>query len=299
MPLSNRCCIQVIVFLPIIVYNGFSVFGVPGERLPLFSRGFFGCMSLITSYVSYRLMPLSDATTICASAPVFVAIVACVLLKEECGIFQIFTLIVTLSGVLLISRPTFIFGDQGDEEDNLEETRLQGTIVAIVSCLAGALIYIAIRQLQRTPSVVTIHTYSVSCIVYSLISALLIHFCFQEKAGKIGEGIAIPENWCEIGWLVLNALSGVLAQISLTVSLKIEEAGLVSLVRTSDIIIAFIFQLSFLHQEKIQWTSFLGAVIVFAGVFVSGLRRWLKSKPGKFNSLWLILNCGQERPTTA
>ena len=285
---------QVIVFLPIIVFNQFSLFGVPGERLALFSRGFFGFVALTSSYFAFQMIPLSDATTICASAPVFVSIVACVILKEECGVFQAFTVVVTLSGVLLISRPTFIFGV---EPGNSVTMRMEGTIVAIVSCLSGALIYICIRKLQKTPSVVVIHTYSVTCIIFSLLTASIIHFCFEEEAGEIGQGIAFPETWLEIGWLVLNGLSGVLAQITLTVSLKIEEAGLVSLVRTSDIIIAFVFQLLFLGNETIQWTSFLGAIIVFTGVFISGLRRWLKSKPGKFDLLWLILNCGQKRPT--
>ena len=286
------------VFLPIIVFKGFSISGVPGERLALYSRGLFGALALTTSYIAFRLIPLSDATTICASAPVFVSIVACVILKEECGIFQAFTVVVTLSGVLLISRPTFIFASASEQVSNSDENRLEGTIISAFSCITAAMTYVCIRKLQKTPSVVVINMYFVSNILCSILMILAIHFIFANEAGDIAQGIELPKTWPEVAWLLVNGLSCVIGQISITVACKIEEAGLVALARTSDIIIAFVFQLLFLRNEEVQWTSYVGTAIVFIGVSVSGLRRWLKSKPGKFDTLWLILNCGQKRPNS-
>ena len=61
------------------------------------------------------------------------------------------------------------------------------------------------------------------------------------------------------------------------------------------IVMAFLFQVTFLHSEVVHWISVVGVVIVCIGVCVSALRRWLRGKPGKFETLWLILNCGVKR----
>lgn len=89
-------------------------FGAKGERITLFLRGVFGFLGFALCYVAYRMIPFADASTIVYSAPVYVSIFACVLLKEECGAFQTFTIALTIMGVLLISKPTFLFGSDHD-----------------------------------------------------------------------------------------------------------------------------------------------------------------------------------------
>ena len=88
--------------------------GVKGERITLFFRGVFGFLGFALCYVAYRMIPFADASTIVYSAPVYVSIFACILLKEECGAFQTFTIALTIMGVLLISKPTFLFGSDYD-----------------------------------------------------------------------------------------------------------------------------------------------------------------------------------------
>ena len=149
--------------------------GKPGERIPLFTRGFLGFFSLIGNYIALRLIPLSDATTIYASSPVFVSIVACVILHEEYGIFQAFTIIITLAGVLLISRPTFIFAP--NEAAMIDEKlRMEGIIVSVLACIASTITYVCIRKLQKTPSVVVVNMYSIFNIICSIIVVLIVHF---------------------------------------------------------------------------------------------------------------------------
>ena len=125
-----------ICVLPVIVHNRFSIIGLPGERLVLFLCGFLGAVALTSCYIAFRFIPLSDASTIISSAPVFVSIVAWVALKEECGVFQAFTIVITLCGVLLISRPTFIFGQ--DETSSDGGLRTEGILVAAFSCITVA-----------------------------------------------------------------------------------------------------------------------------------------------------------------
>ena len=220
---------------------------------------------------------------------------ACILLKEECGVFQAFSVIITIIGVLLISKPTFIFGDSSDTVVDVT-MRLEGTIIAFLSSLAAALTFVMMRKLQRTSSPVVINMFSVVSIILGVITLAIIRNFFYEEAGQLAEGVGLPNKAWDVYWLIANGLCGVFGQLCLTVSLKIEEAGLVSLARTIDIVMAFIFQILFLKQEQVHWTSILGAVVVCFGVCISALRRWLRSKPGKYKHLWLILNCGIPRP---
>ena len=253
-----------------------KLIGEPGERWPLFLRGIFGFLAFGLSYVSFRMIPLADASTIIFSAPVYVSIFACVLLKEDCGLFQVINIGITIVGVLLISKPTFIFGY--DHESVVEaEFRLEGTIVAFISSLCAAFTFVMIRRLQKTPAAVVISVFSIVSIVVGILVLAVLANAFPDHSSGFSSGIGVPETYEEILWLVANGLCGVLGQLLLTVSLKIEEAGLVSLARTIDIVMAFLLQAAFLN-EIIHWTSILGAVIVAIGVCISALRKWLNSR---------------------
>ena len=282
------------VYTPVIMYGRMNPVGAKGERVTLLLRGIFGFLGFALCYVAYRMIPLADASTIVFSAPVYVSVFACIILKEECGFFQTFTIGMTIIGVLLISKPTFLFGSD-DESVVQVSLRMEGTVIAFVSSLCAAATFVMMRRLQKTPSAVVISIFSIVSIFMGIFVLFIIRNCFREEAGMLAEGIGIPETNEEIMWVIANGLCGVFGQLCLTVSLKIEEAGLVSLARTIDIVMAFLFQVAFLHSEVVHWTSVVGAVIVCIGVCVSALRRWLRGKPGKFETLWLILNCGVKR----
>ncbi|ODM98051.1 Solute carrier family 35 member G1 [Orchesella cincta] len=83
------------------------------------------------------------------------------------------------------------------------------------------------------------------------------------------------EDWglaCIIGVLFFCG------QLTMTLALQIEEAGVVSLVRTCDVLFSFVFQVMFLQQEA-NIFSYLGALIVTTGVALTALRKWLMELP--------------------
>ena len=167
---------------------------------------------------------------------------------------------------------------------------------AFASSLCSAASFVMMRRLQKTPSAVVISVISIITIIMGVIVLTIIVFLFKEKVGILSTGVGVPESPQEILWLLANGLCGVFGQLCLTVSLKIEEAGLVSLARTIDILMAFIFQVAFLHSEIVHWTSIAGGIIVCFGVCISALRRWLRGKKGdQYKLLWLILNCGVKK----
>ncbi|KAI1290290.1 Solute carrier family 35 member G1 [Halotydeus destructor] len=263
----SRSVIQLAVYGTTILLSGGSFKGAKGERWPLFLRGSFGFVSFALAYSSLHLIPLGDSSTIVFSAPVYVGIFACILIGEACGVFQIAIIVITMTGVILISKPTFLFGDSDPSTDGAYRT--EGTIMALVSSVAAALTFVVMRKLQKSQTAVVISWFSIISIVMGAV--ILAISCLFFDPDHL---IRLPDQFTVKEWLLLlvNGLCGVVGQFCLTTALKIEEAGVVSLVRTTDILMAFIYQVSFL-DEAVHWMSLLGAAIVMVGVVVSGIRR--------------------------
>ena len=66
-------------------------------------------MTLCLLYYSFRKLPLGDATTIIFSSPVIVIALSFIFLKEPCGILRIAVITALFTGVVLVSKPPFLF----------------------------------------------------------------------------------------------------------------------------------------------------------------------------------------------
>ncbi|RWS26151.1 solute carrier family 35 member G1-like protein, partial [Leptotrombidium deliense] len=153
-----RSLVQAVFYLTFILITQTSFRPAKGETLFLSLRCIFGFMSVICSFVSLRLIPLGDASAIIYSAPVFITIVARLFLKEKCDIVNIIAIFVTAAGVVLITKPKFLFPDETWIE---EEHRLIGTLLAVGSAFGSACAFVSIRKLQKTPSSVVIFWHSI------------------------------------------------------------------------------------------------------------------------------------------
>eukprot|EP00887_Chlorella_sp_A99_P006726 scaffold3.g6726.t1 len=76
----------------------------------LMLRGLFGFAAISTWYWSLALMPLSDATALSFLSPALVAVLAPLVLREKTPPGTTVTLPLCLLGMLLISRPSWLFG---------------------------------------------------------------------------------------------------------------------------------------------------------------------------------------------
>jgi drug/metabolite transporter (DMT)-like permease len=163
----------------------------------------------------------------------------------------------------------------------------------VVASLFTALNFILIRRMPKTPLAVIINTFSIVAICLGVITLILAQN-YPKEAGFMAENVYMPHQHDVILWLVANGICGVLGQFCLTIALKVEEAGLVSLARTADIVMAFLFQVIWLPDERVHWTSILGAVIICSAVCLSALKKWLSQRPGKLNIVWILINCGHK-----
>lgn len=297
--LVTRSAIQFLFYLPIMLYYKFNIFGIIGERTALFLRSFIGFIYSALLYMSMRFIPLADASTIIYSSPIYTTILACIFLKESCSIIHIVAIIISMVGALIVSRPTFMFPRYADaanatssvgvaiDYSNYEfknSTTPDGEVIdrtigipmAFGAAMGTTLVMIMMRRMPETPSAVIVNAYSVTIFVCGIIYLVIVNYLFHDSS--FASGIIVPVNSIDYAWLFCNGICGVLSQIAYTASLKIEEAGVVSLARTFQIVCAFTFQAILLKSEKIYWTSILGAILIVLSVSACAIKKIIDSR---------------------
>ncbi|CAD6996292.1 unnamed protein product [Ceratitis capitata] len=255
--------------IPIVIYNRQPVFP-EGKRVILLLRCFLGTTGLMLSFYAFRHMPLADASVIIFSTPVFVAIFARVFLKEQCSLFNIVTIVLTLVGVVLITRPPLVFGDAAPsmetERFSGETYDIWGPVAAISSTLFGANVYILLRALKGLHFSVIMTNFGAFALVYTFIVCRSIGALCWPACGH--------DRWL----VVVLGIFSFLGQILLTLSLQMEQAGPVAIARCADIVFAFIWQILFFGETPTGF-SLLGALLVVSSVTLTALKKWAMSLP--------------------
>lgn len=254
--------------IPIVIWRNENPFPA-GKRLMLIVRSFVGATGLMLSFYAFRHMPLADSSVIVFSVPVFVAIFARIFLKEPCGLFNVVTIILTLIGVVLITRPPFIFGtnipSSALEEQTLG-TDLWAPVAAFSATLFGANVYVLLRALKGLHFSVIMTNFG----AFALIQTVGVTWAL--------DALCWPQSGLERFLVVALALFSFGGQILLTLSLQLEQAGPVAIARSADIVFAFIWQVLF-FQEIPNVYSLAGAFLVTSSVILTGLRKWVISLP--------------------
>ncbi|XP_042192552.1 solute carrier family 35 member G1 isoform X1 [Callorhinchus milii] len=261
-----RCFFQGVIICPLIIYNEISFFGPKEQRCYLYLRGFLGASAMILLFYAIQHMPLADATVIAFSNSIFVGIFAWMFLKERCTIWQpIFTIFI-LIGVILIARPPFLFGSHipGIEVNYTEH--IKGTFAAFGSALCAAISMIVIRKMGKSVHCfISIWYFSViGCIecviVVSIIQEWRLPYCGKDRV-----------------FLLIIGLFGVVGQVLFTKALQIEKAGPAALMKTMEVVMAFILQYFFLNRSP-TWLSLGGALCVIVGTCGIIFHKWYTRK---------------------
>ncbi|CAI6368773.1 unnamed protein product [Macrosiphum euphorbiae] len=248
-----------VISVPILIYNKQNPFP-KGHRLMLLLRAFAGATTVSLIFYAIRHMPLADASVIVFSVPVMVAIFARIFLKEPCGLFHYFTLFLTMIGVLLITRPPFLFGQSTKQYNFL------APLAALLSTFFGAIVYILLRTLKDLHFSVIMVTFA----TYSIIQT-------TSMAWATGN-LCWPKSGTEIILIVALGVFSFSASTLITIASQFEEAGLVAIARTVDVVFAFVWQIIFFDQVPCIF-SIIGAVLVISSVVLIGLRKWMMSMP--------------------
>lgn len=254
--------------------NPFALDLLKGHGWVLLLRALVGCGSANFKYMALKTLPIADASVILFSSPVFTTVFARIFLKEKFNWVHCVVIVVTLGGCVMVVRPTFIFGATFGTSGEIPMDpvqRLWGCLFALISSIFTAATYVSVRRLKVVDSfVVLFWTATVGMVVTAVL------------AGSI-DGFHMTQELRDIGYVFGLGICSLISQESLTYALKLETAGMISLLRTGDIVWSFIWQIA-VFREYPHYLSIIGAILVAVSVLFLSLKEtsWNKAVLEKF-----------------
>ncbi|KAG0372780.1 hypothetical protein BGX24_012582, partial [Mortierella sp. AD032] len=161
-----RGIIQTVLGIIACRYLGISPLGQPDNRIRflLFCRGLAGSFGLGFFFYALSVMPLADATVVFFLGPTFTAILGRIVLKEPFGPLDATASAITMCGVVLVAKPTFLFPTpppsppstpgEGEgvglfKQHEQEYNRLFGTIAGLCGAMCSAVAYVLVRKIGK------------------------------------------------------------------------------------------------------------------------------------------------------
>lgn len=229
---------------------GVSPWGTRDKRGLLILRGVVGFLALSCFYHSIVHLPLADATVIQYTNPVFAGLLAVPFLGERLRRREVVSVVVSMAGVVMVTRPSFLFGD-GHALDPVTVG------IGLAGALCSATAYITVRKLGATehPSVIVFY--------FSLVSV----FAALPTAVP---GALWPTR---MEWLVLLGIGVTtqLGQMALTNGLRLERAGRATATAYLQIVFAALWGILF-FTELPDWGTLLGAALIIGSTLALARR---------------------------
>ncbi|CAM1299949.1 Uncharacterised protein g2567 [Pycnogonum litorale] len=177
-----------------------------------------------------RYMSVLDTAVVTNSRTAIVAAMAFLILKEAVGCYDLVNVVMSITGVILVCQPTFIFGPRdGTPEQN--DNRYLGAIFGIASAFSSSIYNLLVRRLQGVDSLlITALQPFVSCVLGGFI--IFAHY---------GD-LHIPSNTRDTLLLIGVSSFHATAIILLTISMKYAEAAPLSVMLTIQIPYGFVMQ---------------------------------------------------------
>lgn len=221
--------------------------GVPvmgNRRGLLLLRGLLGYAALSCFFYALTRLPLADATVIQYTNPVFTALLAALLLGESIRRRDIGLALVSLTGVVLMARPAFLFGGLQQRLDPV------AVAVALAGAVFSAAAYVTVRRLGRTEDPVVV----------------VFWFAAIATLGAIPFTAADAVLPSPGEWVLLLAIGVVtqIAQVFMTRGLREERAGRAMAVAYMQIVFAAVWGLLLFGEVPDGW-GLAGAALILVG----------------------------------
>lgn len=212
----------------------------------LLVRALLGYGGLSCFFYALVHLPLADATVIQYTNPVFTALLAAAFIAERIRRRDVALVLVSLAGVVLMTRPGFLFGGLEERLDPVAAS------IALLGALLSAGAYVTVRRLGATEDPLVIVFY------FALLSTL-------GSTPLTALDPVLPTAW---EWLALAGIGVVtqVAQVFMTRGLALEPAGRAMAVGYMQIVFAAVWGMLFFAEFPDAW-GLAGALLIVAGTF--------------------------------
>ncbi|KAJ8019947.1 Solute carrier family 35 member G1 [Holothuria leucospilota] len=278
-----RVLMSMLLSLIVLCYKGIPI-------LPSSKREFlFHCVNTVvtlvmmcTQYYAYHHMPPADACAIIDSYVAFAGLFGRLFLKEAFGFFEAFMVLFTILGVVLVSRPEFIFGPT--DVDGVDELKggLVPTLSALTCAVTMALLLVVFRKMGKQ-DIHAMKTVFYNCALSCLLLVGPITLLGQWE---------LPNTYKERSFVVIAGLFAFSAYVLVYLASAVENAVYVSLVLLNEVYIVFTLGTVFLDYKP-HWVSTIGIVLIVGSSVVLSVKKIFDSK--KENSKKKERNAEEEK----
>jgi drug/metabolite transporter (DMT)-like permease len=205
-------------------------------------RGVFGSFALAGFIFSLTHLPLGEATLIQYTNPVFAIVIAALWFHERIGKRELWALVASLVGVVLISRPTVIFG-------GTSAMPTPWVLIALSGAVCSGAAYATIRRLSQENSQVVVFYLPLLQVPMALPFVVL--------------------NWRMpnmVEWLLMigAGIATQLAQTYMTRGLQLERTARATTAGYLQIIFAATWAV-LVFGERFTWWTVAGALVIVGG----------------------------------
>jgi drug/metabolite transporter (DMT)-like permease len=212
------------------------------NRHQLVQRGVLGATALMCFIFSITHLPLAESTLIQYTNPIFAILVASIFYREHAGPAELLALAGSIVGVLLVTRPAFLFGGASTG------TPITWVGIALMGAAFSGAAYATIRQLpEERPEVVVLY-------LPLLAVPMSLPFAFGSWTWPTFSG------WLLIAGICITTQLG---QMGLTRGLQLEKTARATMAGYTQIIFAVALGMLF-FGERLSVLSAIGAAIVLA-----------------------------------
>ncbi|KAH7959932.1 hypothetical protein HPB49_015184 [Dermacentor silvarum] len=214
-----------------------------------------GAAALRLSSLSY--LTIADSSIITSLTPLMVAVTASLFLAEPCHWTQGVAVALSILGITWWLKPPFL----ANAGVTFTKDQYIGIAYGLSHTVLNGVTTVCIRAIKGVSrSVVVFHYGCLSMLLVSIVSIAM---------GRL----KIFYDGSQIGYLLLISHLTFAVQMFLTKALQIENASVVTIVKTSsDVIFGFVMQAVFLNVYPDLFSMF-GGTFVLVGVVVIGMRK--------------------------
>jgi drug/metabolite transporter (DMT)-like permease len=278
------------------------------EKKIVILRGIVGGgFGFICYFYSIKSLPLGDAVTLFSIYPIYTIFMAKCILNEDITFTHVILTITNLIGGIMIAGPSFLslrnLGRHNDHPENGNnndyESNQQYHSLGYATALAGGFFAASVVVLIRKAGAMGIHTLQLlfSWCCFGLLSSIL----FGITIGKTVEGPWIwPPNLKSWLCILVTVILGTAAHFLLNYAGRFAPAGLCAIVRSTDILWAYILEV-LVFKETPNTTTIVGVVMIVISLSMIALEKFREEETTRGISVDsrgyydTVLSCDVER----
>lgn len=253
---SVRAFIGAFVAIAVARMRGASL--VARDRPAVFWRSLFGTISMGTTFyaLSSRTLPLGDTVTLLNLTPVFLAVLAPIVLRERTTASVAFAITLSLCGVVLVLHPSFTWATNATGEGGVPAGPTAG-VTATFAVMSAFFASIAMMLLRRAGRTETPEAIAVHFSLFAGVTMLVLSIVFDLRMPTLRDA----------GFMLAAGVCAGFGQLALTRAYSLERAARVSGMGYLSVVASALLGAAVL-RERPALSAVAGMVLVMLGGLV-------------------------------